>query len=277
MNNSELSKLDAAKWLSDLGLSATGTKEELLQRISRYKRYLNETYRHYNSLKKQGSLGQQEKAHRMVQSRKIVCVKSLTDQNISYVKASIKKSYGHESRPATILFIDNVPKKANCPCPVGVSGLCCHTIALLLFLKHYTDTGEKILALTCTQQLQKWHRMSRGSIPMVPLNQIKLKSAKMRKNKPLVPADPDKSYFKRDVPSIIKKIQQNIRKCKPVTEHFHSVLSESKTGRVSSYGEHICFKFLPNSLGDHQYISKEDFEENILGIPRGKNQKLKKK
>ena len=66
--------------------------------------------------------------------------------------------------------------KATCRCPVGLSGVCCHILALLLYLKHYTDTEEKILELTCTQQLQKWHRRSKkGSIPMASLNEIKPK------------------------------------------------------------------------------------------------------
>ena len=88
---------------------------------------------------------------------------------------------------------------------------------------------------------------------IVPLNQIKIKSDKMRKDKTIVPTDPDKPKMKRDVPSIVKRIQQNIRKSpKPdVSKHFHSVLSKSKVGRLSCYGEHICFKVLLNSLGDH--------------------------
>ena len=81
----------------------------------------------------------------------------------------IKKSYGHVSRPAAILFHGHQPKFANCLCPVGTSGLCCHVLALLLFLKHYTETKEKILELTSTEQLQKWHRrIKKGSIPMIP-------------------------------------------------------------------------------------------------------------
>ena len=156
---------------------------------------------------------------------------------------------------------------------------CCHCIALLLFIKHYSFTGERILALTCNQKLQKWHKRSKGSIHMIPLNQIKIKSAKMRKDKTLVPADPDKSKMKKDVPSIVKKIQLNIRKCpKPdVSKHFYSVLSKSKVGRSSSYGEHICFKVLLNSLGDHQYISKQSFQENVLGIPKNKEDKIQQK
>ena len=62
--------------------------------------------------KKEGSQGQQEKAFRMLQSRKIVTVKILcADRHDTFVKAMIKKSYGHDSRPAVILFKDGKPLK----------------------------------------------------------------------------------------------------------------------------------------------------------------------
>ena len=312
---------EAAKWLSDLGLAISGTKDELFARISKFKRFPNlvkklrsrtqrsrtfvtslnplhvppvkanwkdgnypkineEIYSHYISLKKEGSTGQQEKAHRMIQSRKIVSVKTISEkENTVYVKAMVKKSYGHEARPAIIYFDQGLPKKGYCSCPIGPCGLCCHVIALLLFLKHFTLTGEKILALTCTQQLQRWHRRSKGSIPMIPLNQIKLKSAtKNKKENSIEPADPTKSKSKRDVPSLMNKIKQNIRKMNtPVTEHFYNVLSQHKIGRTSSYGEHICFKFLKNSLGDHQYVSKADFQTHVLGVPEDKEKRILQK
>ena len=76
-----------------------------------------------------------------------------------------------------------MPHKATCSRPVGLS-TACHILALLLYLKHYYDTKEKILELTCTQQLRKWHhRSKKGSIPMVSLNEIKPKSASMRKKR----------------------------------------------------------------------------------------------
>ena len=77
----------------------------------------------YLANKKQGSIGQQEKAHRMIQSRKIISVKTLSDENKLYVKVLIIKSYGHDSRPAYILFEDGKPQKGHCPCPIGASGL----------------------------------------------------------------------------------------------------------------------------------------------------------
>ena len=124
----------------------------------------------YASKKFEGSLGQQKKAHQMLHSRKIVSVKSFNDSGNLFVRALIKKSYGHEARPAIVLFINNKPVRGYCECPVGVSGLCCHVLCLLLYLIHYENTNEKILELTCTEVLQKWHKRSKkGSVPILPL------------------------------------------------------------------------------------------------------------
>ena len=52
-----------------------------------------------------------------------------------YVKGNILKSYtGSVSRPATILFVNNILVKVYCGCAVGKSGVCCHVIALLIQL-----------------------------------------------------------------------------------------------------------------------------------------------
>ena len=80
-------------------------------------------------------------------------MKSLQEHQYIYVKAMVKKSYGTEVRPVVILFEESLPLKAHYRCPFGLSGLCCHVLALLLFLKHFHDTAEKLLELTCTQQL----------------------------------------------------------------------------------------------------------------------------
>ena len=103
-------------------------------------------------------------------------------------------------------------------CSVGLAGLCCHILALSLFLNHYTDTNEKILELTCTEQLQKWRRRSeKGYIPMVPLKQLKPKSAGMKIKQNKVdnsPADPQNLYFKRDVLNIILNLKEKLKKRK---------------------------------------------------------------
>ena len=97
----------------------------------------------------------------MFSSRKMKYVKAIKDGGKVYVKASILKSYSSEvSRAATILFIDNVPQKGYCECPVGRCGLCCHAIAILLQLEHFTEFGSLFLSLTCTEKIQKWHRPS---------------------------------------------------------------------------------------------------------------------
>ena len=95
----------------------------------------------------------------MLQNRKIVSVKSLQENKNLYVKAMVKMSYGTEVRPAVILLEESVPLKAHCRCPVGLSGLCCHVLALLLILIHFHGTKEKLLELATTKtasQIQKW-------------------------------------------------------------------------------------------------------------------------
>ena len=119
-----------------------------------------------------------------------------------FVKAMIKKSYSHQIRPAVVLFQDRNLQSAYSICPIGTSGVVLPCFGFVAFLMHYCVTGEKFLELTCTQ---KWHRRTRKvSISMIPLKDIKVKSARMkRENKGIVisPADPSESYLKRDTSS----------------------------------------------------------------------------
>ena len=63
----------------------------------------------------------------------------------------IKKSNGTTIWLAIVLFHNSLPRKATCSCPVELSDLHCNILALLLFLKHYTDINfKKCLELTCT-------------------------------------------------------------------------------------------------------------------------------
>ena len=127
-----------------------GTHENMYPAVS------STSFKEYATRKREGSLGQQQKAYSMLTSRKIVSVKTHknSESNI-FIRALIKKSYGEQIRPAVLLVESPVPSKGYCECPVGVSGLCCHALALLLFLKHFTETKETILAPTCTEQIQK--------------------------------------------------------------------------------------------------------------------------
>ena len=80
-----------------------------------------------------------------------------------FVKAHVFKSFTPTTnngitRPAVVFFRNGAPVKGHCQCSVGLSGLCCQVICLLIFLEHYTSHGVKFVALTCTQKIQKWHR-----------------------------------------------------------------------------------------------------------------------
>ena len=96
---------------------------------------VNEDILTYCSFKHPRNKGQQEKALRMLQSRKIVSVKTLRDNSGIYIRGMIKKILWYNSQTSCC--------KATCRCPVGLSEVCCHILALLLFLKQYTDTKEK--------------------------------------------------------------------------------------------------------------------------------------
>ena len=200
-----------------------------------------EAFKVYASHKKEGSLGQQEKAYRMLHSLKIVSIKILQSEDKTFIKAMIKKSYGQQSRPAVILFEGGNIKSAHCNCPIGVSGLCCHVLSLLLFLNHYHLTHEKLLELTCTQQLQKWHRRTKNvsSIPMIPIKDIYVKSAKIKKIKNIQKKKP---YVRRNVSEMINELNKKLDKEVCVNEHFHSVLSKSEIGKKSSVGQLLSYK-----------------------------------
>ena len=128
-----------------------------------------------------------------------------------------------------MLYCLKVPStKGYCGCPVGVSGVCCHVLAILLFLKHFTETKETILALTCTEQLQKWYRRTKkGSIPMMPLRKIKVTSAKSNKNihnTKIIPADPAKSNFHRDVLQMKTEVNEQIKKKDTAIRFYQNLL-----------------------------------------------------
>jgi len=114
----------------------------------------------YQSQKRQGRQGQYRKAYRMFQSRRMKHIKVLQGEGATkYIKASVLKSFSTDvTRTVTVVFEENKPRKAFCECPVGACGLCCHAILVLLQLKHFTEHKQFLLALTCTQKLQKWHR-----------------------------------------------------------------------------------------------------------------------
>ena len=117
----------------------------------------------YHALKRQGSLGQYRKTLRVFNRRKVKTVKVIKEGEDIFVKAHIFKSFTPTTnngitRPAVVLFRNGAPMKGHCQCSVGLSGLCCHVICLLIFLEHYTSHGVKFIALTCTQKFQKWHR-----------------------------------------------------------------------------------------------------------------------
>ena len=177
----------------------------------------------------------------MFTSRKIVNVKTLVNEQVVYAKAMIKTSYGSMQRPTVIMFENGIPTKAHCSCPVGLSGICCHVLALLLFLKLYQETGEKIQALTCTEQLQKWHRSShKSSIPMIPLREVKTAVRVENRGGSIQAADPQDSTMKRDVEKMRHEMKSGMMK---IEHHVYTVLKNSTIGPTTSLFQHLEYRY----------------------------------
>ena len=213
----------------------------------------------------------------MLASRKITSVKILkVDGYNTFVKGCVKKSYGVQSHRAVVLFSSLIPSKAYCECPIGVSGLCCHVLAVLLYLKHYTSTKEKILELTCTQQIQKWHKRSKKgmSIPMLPLRELKLTSAKsdkalIKKAKIVSSPKPSGNKYKRDVLKMKMEIDEKINKMNISFEHHClTLLRNSEAGKNTSLLSHLSYKHSAKAAGflaDHDYCIKNvSFDSEII-------------
>ena len=107
---------------------------------------------------------------------------------------------------------------------------------------------------------------------MLPLKDIKPKSAKMnKKNGQIVisAADSSDSYFKRDVSSIIKNLEEKFKTEKPIEEHIHSILMNSDFGKISSVGQYLNYKFnlkIALALADHDYSKLPLFDSNIISV-----------
>ena len=100
----------------------------------------DEGYVSYCSNETEGNIGLQEKAVRLLKSRKIVSVKSIKDESGSvFVRGMIKKSYGHMTRPTTIKFNGSVPICTHCPYPVGLSDVLPCDLISVIFEALWTD------------------------------------------------------------------------------------------------------------------------------------------
>ena len=117
---------------------------------------------------------------------------------------------------------------------------------------------------------------------MVPLKQLKPKSAsmKIKQNKvDICPADPQNSYFKGDAPNIILNLKEKLKIEKPVEPHIHSVLMNSKTGKMSSVGLQLNYKFTlctAEALADHDYCTNKLFDRDTININPEKIQQIHK-
>ena len=136
-------------------------------------------------------------------SRKIKTVKSVKVGHKTFVKAMIIKSFGQEiTRPAVVMFQKNLPVKGHCTCPIGKCGICCHVIAVLMFLECYFKHNTCLLSLTVTQKMQTWHRKGKMSGIATRASHIPLKSFRGTRStrKPLKRSAEESAGTSNDIP-----------------------------------------------------------------------------
>ena len=102
----------------------------------------------------------------------------------------------------------------------------------------------------------------------------------MKQNKiDIYPADPQNAYFKREVPNISLSLKEKLQKEKPIEPHIHSVLMNSKTGKMSSVGLQLNYKFTlrpARALGNHDYCTNKLFVKDTININPVKTQQIHK-
>jgi len=212
----------------------------------------------------------------------------------------IIKSFGQEiTRPAVIMFENNIPVKGHCTCPIGKCGICCHTVALFMFLEQYSKSKTRLLSLTCTEKMQKWHRKGaiKAGVPTKtshivlrsfrntrsmgkPLNN-KGRKRKTRKKSTELTGDVDRNdNYKRDVDRIASQTVTGIDK-QQFHIHFYKTLSRYniKTSGLAkqlhynnSWKAKVVFMYHDycrntDNLYDHKILNTESPVKSAITVP----------
>ena len=122
--------------------------------------------------KRESAIGQQQKACSML----IVSVKSFF-QHGGFVKVQIKKPFGDQIRPATILFQDSITSKHAVSPQFLLVSYVAIPLSCFFFLKHYVETKEKTgrVLYRATAKMSK-----KCSLPMMPLREIWVQSVRSK-------------------------------------------------------------------------------------------------
>ena len=101
---------------------------------------------------------------------------------------------------------------------------------MLHFPIHLTETGEKVVALTATQQLQRWHKkgqQGKGSIPMLPVHQLVNNNNKKRSHTQLDSRKQVIAFQDRVMTINIKEAQHPLKREKQVIDKSSIMLKIS--------------------------------------------------
>ena len=78
------------------------------------------------------------------------------------VKSSMRKNCTYSIRIViNVDTIDITASECECPAGIGPTAACKHVLGMLLMLAHFFKTGELLVQLSCTEQLQTFKRPSK--------------------------------------------------------------------------------------------------------------------
>lgn len=84
------------------------------------------------------------------------------DENFTYLSGSVSASMKKKISYSVKIILEPIGEVRNshCECPGGMGphATCKHVVSILLVLIHFVSTGEIIIAKSCTEQLQSFHR-----------------------------------------------------------------------------------------------------------------------
>ena len=171
---------------------------------------------------------------------------------------------------------------SHCTCAIEKCGICCHIIALLMYLNHFNEHKVKLLSLTGTQKMQTWHKKGilsprkATSMSPIPLKNFrnmwssrrslggKRKTKKKDVNVTTNGDDLKSDWLKRDVNEVEHVIKNGVDS-QNLHNHFFKTLTKFSivSGLSMQLWYNNAFK-LRAVLAHHSYYMKSETYDQAL-------------
>ena len=210
--------------------------------------FTSQQIKQYTCGKLSGKQSLLKKARAFYNSRKIVTIRSSEEKdNVIWIRAYVEKSFGSEQRPLYIKFVEMKAVGAYCACRIGTSGLCAHIIAVLFNLKHKTDYGQFLLAVTATCKRQKWHK--KGLVRQKkydPIQRYEVKNAVRERNI---------KKKKRDITKDVEDISKQLDSCEVELHFLRTIGTGSSRMRNGGLYPILAHRHIYNhAQKEHDYV-----------------------